>query len=1133
MAQLAAVFIHHAEIHEQMRAQHVELEVGTLHVERGFVAHLLEQRIRQATGTKSFRRVEQRRQARGRLRQRHKAAARALVQALEQRLDLVLEHAGHQPLAALIAHLVEHEQRDGHGDAVARVARLVQVGSGAVHTTQAHGLGKRVAGDAGRLVAHELFAGELEQIRLLFGLLAVPGFKAVAVADVRRQLLVVERVDELIVHQHVLAARLVLKFFDLGDELLVGGQKRQLGLPIATHQRLADEDLARGVRIDLAEVDAPAAVDHDAIERGPLQRRDLCGLLLPVRVEQLLFQQMAAYLLDPLGLDGGDAAAEQARGLHQFSRHDPAPGLLGQVGARVFIELDAACAQVPVFLLAARADVAQQPGQHRQVQLLIARRLRVDGPLVLGHHGEQLGVDVTPLTQTADADEVLAQQLLVLAVAQLVGGRGSCGAGHGGRGSGHSRSHQPLRHGQVGLRRCALVRHGLLCAGRRQRGRAASGLVDPLPQFEVAAELALLVVELGMRLVGLLLRFHGPVAHVLHAERAGNHQHLFKRLAVARLQDHATHPRVERQARQLHAHGREFVGLVHRAQFGQQLVAVGNRAARGGFDERELHHVAQVQRLHAQDHARERAAQDFRISKARSGVEVRLVVQAYADAVGHAATAACALVGRGLADGLDQQLLYLAAKAVALDAGGARIDHVADARHRERGLGHVGGEHQAAAGVAVEDAVLLGLRQAGEQRQHLGIAHHGLVGQVLAQVVRGLADLALARQEDQDVAPCIALPEFVHAIGNGFVQAVVARVFKRAPALLHRKGAARHVNDGRWAFGGFKVLGKAIGINRGRCHHHLEVWPARQDLADVAQQEVDVEAALVRLVNDDGVVVLEQRIGLRLGQQDTVGHELDGSIAGEAVLKTHLEAHHVAQRGLELFGNALGHAAGRNAPRLGVADELALLPRLGVALAPAQRQRDLGQLGGFARPRLAADDNHLVLLDRGHDLFALARYGQGLGKLDGETAGRRRRSRRRLWRTLIGRRHGAQLSVAPPPGPAPGCSFHATNQGFCALQTLPRPHPLAKIAPTLRTPSCTQRQPLARGPKPWRSSICLPFTPHPSDHSPPPRLDCVRTDPATAPRAFALHRPWLSAGVFCLWNHAHECQKIVSGLCPG
>jgi hypothetical protein len=51
-----------------------------------------------------------------------------------------------------------------------------------------------------------------------------------------------------------------------------------------------------------------------------------------------------------------------------------------------------------------------------------------------------------------------------------------------------------------------------------------------------------------------------------------------------------------------------------------------------------------------------------------------------------------------------------------------------------------------------------------------------------------------------------------------------------------------------------KCFGKAVGVDGGRGDDHLQVGPARQDLAQVAQQEVDVQAALVRLVDDERVV---------------------------------------------------------------------------------------------------------------------------------------------------------------------------------------------------------------------------------------------------------------------------------------
>ena len=47
-AQLASVFVDHAEVHEQVRLQGLELEISALDVELGAVAHRLEQHLHQA-----------------------------------------------------------------------------------------------------------------------------------------------------------------------------------------------------------------------------------------------------------------------------------------------------------------------------------------------------------------------------------------------------------------------------------------------------------------------------------------------------------------------------------------------------------------------------------------------------------------------------------------------------------------------------------------------------------------------------------------------------------------------------------------------------------------------------------------------------------------------------------------------------------------------------------------------------------------------------------------------------------------------------------------------------------------------------------------------------------------------------
>ena len=458
--------------------------------------------------------------------------------------------------------------------------------------------------------------------------------------------------------------------------------------------------------------------------------------------------------------------------------------------------------------------------------------------------------------------------------------------------------------------------------------------------------------------------------------------------AAARLQDHPADAWVQRQARQLAADIGQLVGVVDRAQFIQQLITVGDGAALRRLQERKLLDVAQVQRLHPQDHAGQRRAQDFRIGEARTALEILLVVEPDADAVRHPAASPGALIRRRLADRLDQHLLDLAAKAGALHARRAGVDHVARARHGQRGFRHIGRQYDAPAGVTFEDAVLLGGRKAREERQHLGIAHDRLVCEMPAQVVGRLADLAFAGQEHQDVAGVVRIaPEFVDAVGDGVVDVVLARFLVGPVPLLHRKRPAGHIDDWRRAFGRLEMLREAVGVDGRRGHDDLQVGPARQDFAQVAEQEVDVQRTLVRLVDDDRVVGLEERIGLRLGQQDAVGHQLDRRIAAQPVLEPHLEADHVAERRLEFLGDALGHRTGGDPARLRVADQLAL-PRRLVQLAAAQQQRDLRQLRRLSGTGFAADDHDLVGGYGFGDFFAAGGNGQRFGKFDFRERGR-------------------------------------------------------------------------------------------------------------------------------------------------
>ena len=422
------MLVHHAQGHQVVGLQHVGLDVGAFDVELGGLAHQFQQRVHQVALAKGFGLGECVGEAGGGFGQRHQPRAGALVQGFEQRQHLVFQHAGHQPLAAVFAHLVQHKQRHGDGEAVFGVAGFVQVGGGAVHPAQPHDFGEGLGGDACGLVAHQLFFGEHQQAGLFLQLGLVPALEGGPGTHVVGHLLLVEGVDQLVVHQHVLPPGLVLQLGHLLNELLVGVEEGQAARPVFGHlafdQRVADEDVAGGMGVELAEVDPAALVHQQAVQGAALHRGDLGGFFLPMGVGGVLLDEVAAHFFQPLGLDAGYAAPEQAGGFDQLGHHDPAARLFAEVGTGVAVKLDAARAVVVFFALAFAAHVAQQAGQHAFVQGFVTGGLGVEVPVVLGHHGVQLGVDVAPLAHAAHVDELLAQLGFLLAVAEFVGGGG-------------------------------------------------------------------------------------------------------------------------------------------------------------------------------------------------------------------------------------------------------------------------------------------------------------------------------------------------------------------------------------------------------------------------------------------------------------------------------------------------------------------------------------------------------------------------------------------------------------------------------------------------------------------------------------------------------------------------------------
>ena len=253
---------------------------------------------------------------------------------------------------------------------------------------------------------------------------------------------------------------------------------------------------------------------------------------------------------------------------------------------------------------------------------------------------------------------------------------------------------------------------------------------------------------------------------------------------------------------------------------------------------------------------------------------------------------------------------------------------------------------------------------AADSRAYIGSTSRppGLAGRARAvfQRVGGVADLPLTAEKDQDVAgPGGA--QLVHGGTDGlgliarFLVGAV-RVGDRPVPDLDRVRPPGHLDHRRPAEG----LAEALRVDGGGGDDDLEVGPARQQALEVAQDEVDVQAALVRLVNDQRVVTKQPPVALHLGQQDAVGHQLDQRLVAGVVVEPHLIAHGRAELGAQLLGDPRGHGPGGDAARLRVPD----LP----GDAAAELEADLRQLGGLPGAGLARNDDDLVVTDGRRDL---------------------------------------------------------------------------------------------------------------------------------------------------------------------
>ncbi len=243
----------------------------------------------------------------------------------------------------------------------------------------------------------------------------------------------------------------------------------------------------------------------------------------------------------------------------------------------------------------------------------------------------------------------------------------------------------------------------------------------------------------------------------------------------------------------------------------------------------------------------------------------------------------------------------------------------------------------------------------------------------------GIPDFALAGQEHQDV-PRWFCCEFVDCVGDrldliacfgadDFVVGVVGIAgivrgagphghLPRPVADLHRIGPSGYLNNGRSG----EMRCEALRFDGRRCDDHLQLRTAGQQLAQVSQQKVDVETAFVGFIEDERVVLQQAAVALDLGEQDAVGHQFDQGAVADLVGEPDRVADYVAERAVQLVGDALRDSPGGQPTGLRVPD--------GAAHAPPDVEADLGQLGRLAGAGFSGDDHHLMREYRSGDVLA-------------------------------------------------------------------------------------------------------------------------------------------------------------------
>ena len=243
----------------------------------------------------------------------------------------------------------------------------------------------------------------------------------------------------------------------------------------------------------------------------------------------------------------------------------------------------------------------------------------------------------------------------------------------------------------------------------------------------------------------------------------------------------------------------------------------------------------------------------------------------------------------------------------------------------------------------MKNPLLVRQAQPGEQRQN------ARVSQIPAfQFFRHLTYFAFSGKEDKHIPAVVQSIQPIHGTCHMSRKFLIVILWRQIVE-VHRISAAFYLNY-RCAS---KEFGKPAGIQRRGTDDQPQVSPPVQQKPQIAEQKVNVEAAFMRLIQNQGMILAQIRIMLRFRQKNPIRHELQARIRPGFFLKAHLVTHQTSQVAVQFLRHSAGNGSSSQPSGLGAPYSA---PHL-----PGKLHGHFRELGSLTGSRLPHYDNDLVL----------------------------------------------------------------------------------------------------------------------------------------------------------------------------